>query len=131
MKKAIALALVAVLLFTNITVARAATLENDTELAEYKLGITTRINELENYLDQDVSGEYGLLFKLRTLNEYGMYYKQLTDYQSLLGFSDKEEEFYRKRLAAYYLEFNNEYAKKTDEVTHAVRLKIQVKTDNL
>ena len=94
MRKAIALALVAVLLFTNITVARAATLENDTELAEYKLGITTRINELENYLDQDVSGEYGLLFKLRTLNEYGMYYKQLTDYQSLLGFSDKEEEFY-------------------------------------
>lgn len=47
-----------------------------------------------------------------------MYYKQLTDYQSLLGFSDKEEEFYRKRLAAYYLDFNNEYAKKTDEVTH-------------
>ena len=127
MKKAIALALVAVLLFTNITVARAATLENDTELAEYKLGITTRINELENYLDQDVSGEYGLLFKLRTLNEYGMYYKQLTDYQSLLGFSDKEEEFYRKRLAAYYLEFNNEYAKKTDEVTHAVRLKTSIK----
>lgn len=127
MKKAIALALVAVLLFTNITVARAATLENDTELAEYKLGITTRINELENYLDQDVSGEYGLLFKLRTLNEYGMYYKQLIDYQSLLGFSDKEEEFYRKRLAAYYLEFNNEYAKKTDEVTHAVRLKTSIK----
>lgn len=127
MRKAIALALVAVLLFTNITVARAATLENDTELAEYKLGITTRINELENYLDQDVSGEYGLLFKLRTLNEYGMYYKQLTDYQSLLGFSDKEEEFYRKRLAAYYLDFNNEYAKKTDEVTHAVRLKTSIK----
>ena len=127
MKRAIALALVAVLLFTNITVARAATLENDTELAEYKLGITTRINELENYLDQEVSGEYGLLFKLRTLNEYGMYYKQLTDYQSLLGFSDKEEEFYRKRLAAYYLEFNNEYAKKTDEVTHAVRLKTSIK----
>lgn len=127
LRKAIALALVAVLLFTNITVARAATLENDTELAEYKLGITTRINELENYLDQDVSGEYGLLFKLRTLNEYGMYYKQLTDYQSLLGFSDKEEEFYRKRLAAYYLDFNNEYAKKTDEVTHAVRLKTSIK----
>lgn len=127
MKKFIATALAIVMLFTNVTVARAAIMENDNELREYKLGITTRISELESYLDQEVSGEYGLLFKLRTLTEYGMYYKHLTDYQTILGFSAKEEEFYRNRLAAYYIEFNNEYSTKTEEVTHAVRLKTSIK----
>ena len=71
-------------------IVNAAENESNIELTESKLAITTRITELENYLGQEYSGIYGLMFELRTLTEYSMYYQVLSKYSTEYNFTKKE-----------------------------------------
>lgn len=102
----------------------AASNESDAELSEYKLAITTRITELENYLEQEYSGLYGLMFELRTLTEYSMYYQVLSKYSTEYGFTKQEEAFYRQHLAAYLVNFNTKYSKKTSKISRPLKLQL-------
>lgn len=103
-------------------IVNAAENESNIELTESKLAITTRITELENYLGQEYSGIYGLMFELRTLTEYSMYYQVLSKYSTEYNFTKKEEQFYRQHLAAYLISFNSKYSKKTTQITRPLEL---------
>jgi hypothetical protein len=85
------------------------TVETDTEIAQYKLAITTRISELESGLNNDLHNQVGLLMNSRYLAEYMMYYLHIYRNKDELGFSSAEILYYAKRLNQYMGIFNDSF----------------------
>lgn len=119
LKKAmIAAALAASVLFTSTSAsytALAAPRETAQELANYKLAITTRINEIEQALASNLSYQVGALRELRYVSEYLMYFQHAARNAEDLGFSSQELDYYGKRILAYVDSFNGKYADESDK----------------
>ena len=114
----IAAALAASVLFTSTSAsytALAAPRETAQELANYKLAITTRINEIEQALASNLSYQVGALRELRYISEYLMYFQHAARNANDLGFSSQELDYYGKRILAYVDSFNGKYADESDK----------------
>ncbi|MCM1172511.1 MAG: hypothetical protein NC393_10330 [Clostridium sp.] len=92
----------------------AATNENQQTLQQYKLAIVSRLSTIEGNLNNKLSNQIGLLYDLRNLSEYMMYWQVISRYAEDLGFSDKEVVYYGQRIVAYVDLFNGKYDGKSD-----------------
>ena len=81
----------------------------------YKYSITSRLLELEEFLGEETSGQYGLLYEVRLLSEYSMYVKHITSYTDY-GFSPTEVTYYQKKLENSIKAFNTKYGKSSNNI---------------
>lgn len=98
----------------------AAVQESNEVLQQYKLAITNRICAIESNLDNKLTNQIGLLFDMRNITEYAMYYLQIVRNQTTLNFSGTEVDYYGKRLIAYVDLFNSKYGSQASTYTNFV-----------
>ena len=105
------------LLVTNVgstVYVKAAPQETAYELAQYKLAITSRLSTLETNLNTTGNNQISMLFKMRSLSEYMMYYKHAYNQANTLGFSSTELAYYEDRIVQYIEIFNDQYGETTE-----------------
>lgn len=108
---------------------QAASTENQQTLQQYKLAITTRLNEIEGNLNNRLTNQVGALYDARNISEYMMYWQIMYRNAEDLGFSDKELEYYGQRIIAYADNFNGKYSN-TSEQYKSIELNIgDINTD--
>lgn len=109
--------------------AQAASIENQQTLQQYKLAITTRLNEIEGNLTNRLTNQVGALYDARNISEYMMYWQIMYRNAEDLGFSDKELEYYGQRIIAHADNFNGKYGN-TSEQYKSLKLNVgDINTD--
>ena len=117
-KRIIAVLLVFLLCISNGVTAMAEK-ATDSTVASYKYAITSRLTELESFLSDGTSGQYGLLYELQVIEEYFMYVKHISTAKngndSIYGFSAEEIGYYESELKSIVKNFNAQYNKDNSE----------------